>query len=393
MRPLAHPPEEKEVEIDIEIGSVAEVEAKVERVRAYLARTGLAGVLLTRQDNFAWLSAGKDNHVVAGSDVGVGSLLITPDARFALTNRIEEGRLRDEEIGEQRWEWQTVDWYRLGALAAAVREIVGDREIGADTPFPNARPLDHAFDELRFDLMPQEIRRYREVGRMCTEALSHTCRALHAGHTELEIAADLSRRVRADGGRPGVVLIATDERIDKYRHPIPTDKRLRDYAMVVLGGSKWGLNVSITRFVSFHPLSDDLKRKWRDVSRIAAYFNSATRPGRAWGDVFRGATELYQELGWGEEWELHHQGGPCGYRGREFTATFDSPGVVAAHQAAAWNPSITGTKSEDTIIATAEGHEFLTRHGEWPMLTVEHDGERHDYPDVLIRQQVIRRYA
>src|SRR5437868_10807315 len=126
-----------------------EVEAKVARVRGYLRDTGLAGVLISRQDNFAWLTAGRDNRVVDSSDVGVASLLVTADARFVLTNRIEAGRIADEEVDGQGWEQRTFDWYRPGALASAVREVVGDREVGADTPFPNGRPLDHAFDELR----------------------------------------------------------------------------------------------------------------------------------------------------------------------------------------------------------------------------------------------------
>ena len=79
--------------MDIEVGSRAEVESKVERVRGYLARTGLAGVLITRQDNFSWLTGGKDNHVSEGSETGVASLLVTADARLALTNRIEAGRM------------------------------------------------------------------------------------------------------------------------------------------------------------------------------------------------------------------------------------------------------------------------------------------------------------
>ncbi|HZR00019.1 MAG TPA: M24 family metallopeptidase [Chloroflexota bacterium] len=374
-------------------GSSEEVEAKVARVRSYLRERGLAGVLINRQDNFAWLTGGKDNHVVDASDVGVAALLVTPDARFLLANRIEAGRLEDEEVGGQGWELRTFDWYRPGATAAAVRDVVGDRPLASDTPFGDARPLDHAFDELRADLLPPEVERYREVGRIATETMIGACQALHQGQTEWEIAADLGRRVRAHGGRPGVLLIATDERIARYRHPIPTDKRLREYAMLVLGASKWGLQVSITRFVAFQRLTDELRRKWLDVSRIAAYFNAATRPGRPWGEIFRGATELYAELGWPGEWELHHQGGPTGYRGRDFTATFDSPGVVSAHQAAAWNPSITGTKSEDTIIATDAGHEFLTRHGQWPMLRFEHAGEQVQYPDVLVRDQTIRRYA
>lgn len=379
--------------MDIEVGARSEVETKVARIREYLASSGLAGVLLTRQDNFAWLTGGRDNHVVQGSEGGVASLFVTRDARVALTNRIEADRIRDEEIGDQGWDWRTFDWYRPGQLRAAIRDLVGDQPIGSDMPLPQAQPLDQAFDDLRADLTPEERRRYYEVGRICTEALQHTCQTVHANQTELEIAAELMRRVRAEGARPGVVLIATDERIDRYRHPIPTEKRLRNYAMLVLGGSKWGLQVSLTRFVAFHPLSDDLKQRWRDVSQVAAYFTLATRPGRRWDDIFRGATELYANLGYPGEFELHHQGGPTGYRGREHMATFESSGVVSPHQAVAWNPSITGTKSEDTIIVSEGEHHILTRHGEWPMLSIERDGQRLEFADVLMRQQVIRRYA
>ena len=47
--------------------------AKVARVRAYLRDTGLAGVLISRQDNFAWLTAGRDNRVVDSSDSRSGN--------------------------------------------------------------------------------------------------------------------------------------------------------------------------------------------------------------------------------------------------------------------------------------------------------------------------------
>src|SRR5919197_1646925 len=111
--------------MDLEIGSQAEVDAKLARVRGYLGREGLAGVLLSRQDNFAWLTGGLDNHVVSSSELGVASLLVTPDGQFVLADRIEAGRLRDEEIGQQAWEWRVYDWFRPGDRAAAVREIVG----------------------------------------------------------------------------------------------------------------------------------------------------------------------------------------------------------------------------------------------------------------------------
>ena len=379
--------------MDVEIGGIHEVEIKVERVRAFLAQNGLAGVLINRRDNFAWLTAGRDNHVSAGSDAGVVSLLVTPSDRFLLANRIELGRLTDEEIGDQGWTICSFDWFQPNALLDAVRSIVGDAPLAADTPLTGTQALDHTFDRIRADLLPTEVIRYREVGKLMTIAIVKACESIHPGMTEHEIAADLGRRVRAQGGQPGVVLIATDERIDKYRHPIATEKKLRNEAMLVLGGSKWGLQVSVTRLVTFHQLSDSVRKKWNDVHQIAAYFTLATRPGRAWSDIFAGATEMYKTLGWENEWPLHHQGGPTGYRGREFTATFHSPGEVSPHQAVAWNPSITGTKTEDTILVTADGHEFITRHGVWPMVDVVHDGQQFTFADVLDRRHLVSRYA
>jgi antitoxin VapB len=117
---------------------------------------------------------------------------------------------------------------------------------------------------------------------------------------------------------------------------------------------------------------------------LAAYFTLATRPGRPWAEIFRGAVDLYRDLGWPGEWELHHQGGPTGYRARDLVATPEAPGVVSPHQATAWNPSITGTKSEDTLLVDAAGHEFLTRHGEWPMVPVTRDGRTLEFAGVLV---------
>ena len=58
-----------------------------------------------------------------------------------------------------------------------------------------------------------------------------------------------------------VNLIATDERIFNFRHPLPTHKRLERYAMLVLCGRQRGLVCSITRLVHFGRLPDDLRRK------------------------------------------------------------------------------------------------------------------------------------
>ena len=51
------------------------------------------------------------------------------------------------------------------------------------------------------------------------------------------------------------------------------------------------------------------------------------------------------------------------------------------HQAFAWNPSIAGTKSEDTVLITHSGAEVLTQTPDLPVL----ESDSIERPDILIR--------
>ena len=64
--------------------------------------------------------------------------------------------------------------------------------------------------------------------------------------------------------------------------------------------------------------------------------------------TLRSAAKAYAEKGFADEIDLHHQGGAAGYRTREWVAHPNANDVVRNDQAFAWNPSITGTKVEET---------------------------------------------
>jgi Xaa-Pro dipeptidase len=56
----------------------------------------------------------------------------------------------------------------------------------------------------------------------------------------------------------------------------------------------------------------------------------------------------------------------AGYAPREVTSTPSSiTGPILAGQVFAWNPSIRGAKSEDTILVCQGCNEILTETGEW----------------------------
>jgi antitoxin VapB len=197
--------------------------------------------------------------------------------------------------------------------------------------------------------------------------MEQAAEAVEPGMTEHEISAVIAHFIRASGLVPNVNLVATDERIFKFRHPIPTAGELERYAMLVTCASLGGLVCSLTRFVHFGPMPEDLKRKQQATADIDTAVNFATRPDRTLGEVFADLQQAYASAGFAEEWKLHHQGGPTGYANRERVAVPGDDTRVLENQAFAWNPSITGAKSEDTILVTEEGFEVLTGHsGDWP---------------------------
>ena len=82
-------------------------------------------------------------------------------------------------------------------------------------------------------------------------------------------------------------------------------------------------------------------------------------------------------------YQLHHQGGAIGYIGRDYKATAQCTEIIRENQAFTWNPSITGMKSEDTMLATNKGPIVLSEPVLFPVVTMEKDGYVFRRPGIL----------
>jgi Xaa-Pro aminopeptidase len=366
----------------------SELEVKQHRLTEYLSRHGLDGVLLTRRDNFSWITCGRDNHIANNSPTGVATILVTLDGkRVCLANGIEAPRFRGEELVGTDIETIDFPWYDGQAANKVVTAVIAGRKVASDSetfglPIP---PLPGGFDELRWSLTPAEVERYRDGARRASAAMEKACRELRPNNTEYDAAAMLDFHIHKAGLNPLVTLVASDERIRHYRHPIPTEHSLREQAMLVTCAEFGGLISCLTRFVRFSPIPADLKTKHQAVCNIDAAVNHATRPGRTLGEVFADLQRAYATSGYGDEWKLHHQGGSCGYNPRDRIGTPGNDTKIFNNQGFAWNPSITGTKSEDTVIVTEKGIEVLTAHSEeWPSVMGRADGHELRRADILV---------
>ena len=174
--------------------------------------------------------------------------------------------------------------------------------------------------------------------------------------------------VRLPEGQPHGIALA---RIARYRHPLPTTKRIERQVMLVLCLRSRGLISALTRTVYFGEPPNALRQLAAAVARVDAQVIAATRPGRTLGELFETLRAAYAREGQPEAIEEHHQGGTIAYLGRETFARPGSLARVALGQAFAWNPSLRGVKSEDTLVLTEAGPEIITAIDGWPTLTVE----------------------
>ena len=363
-----------------------ELRIKEGRIKEYLKAKRLDGILVSRQDHFAWLTCGGRSYVGIATDGGVGALLFMPPKKYVISNNIETDRLMDEEVGALGYKPVSFPW-RLEAerKAAAVKKLIKGKRVASDDGIAGTRLLDADFTALRFSLTQAETARYRRLGRDCRDAMEQVCPKIRRGQREYEIAAAICSAFTARDVMPTVALIAADDRIKKYRHPIYTDKKVRNCVEVVMCGRRKGLILSLTRLVHFGRLPKALRRKHDAVCAVDAAYILASRPGTTLGDVLAAGIEVYRDTGFGEEWKLHHQGGPTGYAGRDRKGAPGDPTEIVLNQALAWNPSIAGTKSEDTIITGPRGVEVLSPPKNWPTVKTSWNGREIERADILVK--------
>jgi Xaa-Pro aminopeptidase len=365
-----------------------EIEEKTERLVGMLEREKLGGVLLNGQHNFAWITGGANNGIDRSRENGAASVLVTSKGRrYLLANNIEMPRMLEEEVSPELFEpfefaWQDEKASGTFLTDAAIRIAGGD--MATDIALnASVRAVDGLIAECRHSFTDEEVARYRMLARDACSAIDSLVDRLRPRMTELAIAAMMRHELASWLIESVVTLVAIDQRISRFRHPVPTRKGLGEMILIVTCAKRNGLIVSLSRVVTRGQTSSELKEKTEAAAFVNAKLLAATRPGATGADLYQVAKGAYDEAGFPGEIDKHHQGGATGYRTRDWVAHPTSGDIVKLDQAFAWNPSVTGTKVEETVIVTDEGVETLTTSGKFPTLTHSIDGREYRSPGVL----------
>ncbi|UWZ81709.1 M24 family metallopeptidase [Occallatibacter riparius] len=360
-----------------------ELERKHQKVVEWLKSQKLGGVLIRRNENVAWITGGAvELRVLTPAETGVAAILVTAEGkRYYFTTENEAPRLHDEEFGALDFEPVLFPWYADDTLESAKKLAGGP--LASDTPQPGTTSAN--LFPLRQSLSETEIARYKWLGAQTAAATAESLDAVEPGMSEYDLEAMTAANLLKRGILPSVYLYAVDDRIFKYKHAVARGARLKQYGMLNLCTRKFGLAISITRFVHFGKLPAELASRFQSAANVNAALLDASRVGATSAQLFKVAQDAYTAEGYPGEERFHHQGGPTGYGEREWVATPNGTETVVNNQAFAWNPSIRGGKAEDTVLLRDGKIEWLTATPELPVINATVNGNAYPAAGALIK--------
>ena len=357
-----------------------EIQIKEERIRNFLVEEQLDGIIIGKNYNFAWLTAGGNNKLTNNQETGAAEILITKGNKYILTNNLEEQRLREEEVFNQEFTFLKRKWHEH----RTVDNLTSGLKLGSDLPTKGVRYVGQELAELRYSLTDSELAKYKDIGQKVGQIITAICRQLEPGVSEHEVAGLLAKELWSVGITPVSLLVAADERITKYGHPQPTDKRANNRVIISLAAQCEGLIVSLTRLVSFGSLPYQLVERFDDLFELEKLYLAGTEVEEEVAELFKKVVAKYKDLGYDDEWELSDHGGALGYTVRDYLVTAASDKKIKENQPLAWSPALPGLKLEDTVVATAEGPELITMDSEWPHRSYVIQGRKFIRPEVMV---------
>ncbi len=347
------------------IRGMTETAAKLARLRTLIAGRGLPGIVLTRPAPVAWLTGGTTNVIDRSASTDAMWIAVGPDDGACITTVVEEPRLNAEHelpFGVVGVPWQDPAAYRRAA----------DRVVGPEAPADDA--LDDELTALRLALVPEERNRLAALGADATAAVEGALRGWRPGATDRAVMGGVAARCERAGIVPVCLIVGGDDRLERFRHPLADGSPMHRQAMAVLVGMRHGLHVALTRHVSAGPPGGTLAITQAETLHIEmAVLDACCETGLTYGDVLDRLAAAYGDGRWQEHW----QGGPIGYRQREFEIAPAPPVTrwhtepLAPHHAIAFNPSVAGGgKAEDTFLVADGSLVAVTESTDWPVVEV-----------------------
>lgn len=377
------PPAENALSVaDLGSDRRTDVEAKQVRIANLLQEAGCEGLLLLDPENFAWASSGGTARGVL--DVGeLPALYFNADQRWVLASNVDSQRLFDEELdglGFQLKEWPW-NWGREQLL----NDLCQGRSVACDRAFNSCKVVGPRLARMRRALTPYDQACYSALGLIVSHALEATCRTMHPGETEREIAGQLAHRLLHRGAYPLCIEVAADGRSRLYRQLGFTSSQIQSYAVLTVTARKYGLCATASRSVCFGAPEPMFRKEHDAACKVAATYVASTWPDAMPRQILATGRRVYLVAGFEHEWRLGPQGHVAGRAAVEMPLLPTTEELLQADWPLCWRAAVGAAVSCDTFLVTETGPGIVTPTEMWPLKRIRVQGAEFFRPDLLLR--------
>jgi Xaa-Pro aminopeptidase len=351
---------------------VARYEARRDRLRKILKKSGADALLVTNFTNVTYLTGftGDDSYLLFWQD---GQVILS-DPRYA-TQIEEQCPGLDMEIRPPGTNMVTSiartvksgGAIRLGVEVESMTVGLRDR-IVAELPQIEVMATARLIEELREVKDAEEIAQLREAIWYAEKAFGVLRASLTAEKTEKQVAAELEHQMRLFGARgPSFPSIVAAGARAALPHATPTDRLSGEGDILLVDwGADGGLYKSdLTRVLVTGKISPKVERIYRVVLSAQEQGIAAIRPGAVAQDVDAVARGVIEQAGFGRYFG-HGLGHGLGLEVHEaprlaaHNTVVLKPGMVVTVEPGIYMPGWGGVRIEDDVLVTRSGCEVLT---------------------------------
>lgn len=361
----------------------AEVQEKERRLRTLLAESGYESAILTRRSNFAWITGGGDAVSSRVSPTSPVYLVITPRQKYAVGYSMDLPWTMENAL--DGLEYRAVMLPPFGKTPEAAALELAEGRAAADDSFLGLDNIQARIVKAHEPYTPEEMARYRQLAQDCNDIQIELAGWVQPGMTERHVLAHMWQLFLERGCEGHYMFVGSDDRISRFRHPVPSDKPIEKVVMLAPAVARWGLLISTSRTICFGEPSAELRRRFNAMSAIQAALLARTQLGTPLTSLFTLIMEQFERAGFPEERYNHFHGGPVGYWAGYAERMRDPAEVVKPNMAFLYYLTVAGVHTEELMLVDERGAEFVTVGSGWPLMEIAVEGKTISVPDIFVR--------
>lgn len=361
-----------------------EVAHRHKQVIDFLQQERYDALLLQKPANLTWMTAGGlFRH---GATTGTSAaIFVTPEARVIICNNVDTPQILDFQAPHLGFQLKERPWTEPRSVLIA--DLCRGRKVASDVPIGTSTDVGPRMLEMRLPLRDYDLPTLRNGGRLVAHALEATLRGLtKSGHTEAEVAGEISHRLMKHSVIPERIQIFADGRALRYRHWSFTEAPIRSFCSVSVVGRYQGLHVGAVRTVCLETPTAELLAAFEKAALVTAtglYFSQAD-----WElfEVWNRVKRIFEKTGAGDEWRLADQAEVVEYEYGSVPLMPSSEYRLTVGVPIFWHPSVGPVMAGDSVVVTKSGPEVLTAARDWPTVPISVKGTSVSIPAILVNE-------